>query len=146
MEKITEFKGKYYFLSNFYNYPVTYDGILYKNSEAAFQSAKCINKEDRLQFCDLTASRAKSLGRMVKLREDWESVKYDIMYEILLDKFKPGTELAKMLIETGDAILIEGNDWHDTYWGVDITYGIGENNLGKILMKIRASLKSQSNA
>lgn len=29
MNKIDEFRGKYYFLSNFYNSPVTYEGITY---------------------------------------------------------------------------------------------------------------------
>ena len=41
---INEFRGKYYFLSNFYNTPVTWDGITYQNNEAAFQSAKIIDK------------------------------------------------------------------------------------------------------
>lgn len=34
--------------------------------------------------------------------------------------------------------LIEGNYWHDTYWGV--CEGVGENHLGKLLMEIRNEL------
>ena len=37
---ISAFRGKYYFLSNFYAAPVVWDGVSYKNNEAAFQSAK----------------------------------------------------------------------------------------------------------
>lgn len=39
---INEFRGKYYFLSNFFNAPVTYDGITYQNNEAAFSISKSI--------------------------------------------------------------------------------------------------------
>ena len=33
---IDSFKGKYFFLSNFYESPVVYEGITYLNNEAAF--------------------------------------------------------------------------------------------------------------
>ena len=35
---ISEFKGPYYFLSNFYPAKVTYNGVTYRNAEAAFQA------------------------------------------------------------------------------------------------------------
>jgi hypothetical protein len=44
-----------------------------------------------------------------------------------------------LLLATGDMELIEDNDWDDTYWGV--CNGAGENNLGKLLMKIRAEAR-----
>ena len=72
---INSFKGKYYFLSNFYSAPVTYDGLTFQNNEAAFQAAKCINPELRKQFINLNPSEAKRSGRRVKLRSDWEQVK-----------------------------------------------------------------------
>jgi predicted NAD-dependent protein-ADP-ribosyltransferase YbiA (DUF1768 family) len=36
--------------------------------------------------------------------------------------------------------LEERNNWGDIWWGVNIN-GEGENNLGKILMKVRNELK-----
>ncbi|MBK9336371.1 MAG: NADAR family protein [Lewinellaceae bacterium] len=45
------------------------------------------------------------------------------------------------LLETGDANLQEGNTWSDTFWGVDLETGAGENNLGKLLMEIREHLR-----
>lgn len=52
--------------------------------------------------------------------------------------------LKKKLLETGDAELIEGNYWHDNTWGQcycpRCKNKIGENHLGKLLMKIRESL------
>ena len=32
---ISEFRGEYYFLSNFYSAPVTYNGMCFENNEAA---------------------------------------------------------------------------------------------------------------
>lgn len=43
----------------------------------------------------------------------------------------------RKFIETDDRILINGNNKHETYWGVDLYSWIGENPLGKILMIIR---------
>ena len=69
---ISEFRGEYYFLSNFYSAPVTYNGMCFENNEAAFQAAKC--PERMTEFCRLNPSEAKRLGRRVKLRGDWEYV------------------------------------------------------------------------
>ena len=45
----------------------------------------------------------------------------------------------KLLLATGDRYIEETNTWGDTFWGV--CNGKGENNLGKIIMKIRDTLK-----
>ena len=41
MNAITNFTGEYFFLSNYYNVPVTYMGYTFQYNEAAFQAAKC---------------------------------------------------------------------------------------------------------
>ena len=133
---ISEFRGEYYFLSNFYSAPVTYNGMCFENNEAAFQAAKC--PERMTEFCRLNPSEAKRLGRRVKLRGDWEAVKDTVMYEICKAKFSQNPDLADKLVATKDAELIEGNTWGDRIWGV--CDGVGENRLGKILMRVRAVL------
>lgn len=138
---IKSFRGKYFFLSNFYSIPVIYKDIRFENNEAAFQAAKC--PERMSEFCRLNPQRAKQLGRRVKLRPDWESVKYDVMYEICLAKFSQHPDLRTKLIATGDAELVEGNAWGDRVWGV--CGGVGENHLGKILMRIRKELRALGN-
>lgn len=138
---IDSFRGQYFFLSNFCEVPVIYDGITYLNNEVAFQAQKTINKEERIDFSMLNPSQAKRMGRRVSLRPDWEEVKFDIMYEICKAKFTQNQSYKENLLKTGDAELIEGNDWGDKIWGqVD---GIGENHLGKILMRIREELKNE---
>ena len=140
--EITSFRGEFDFLSNFYDAPVEYDGVLYLNNEAAFQAQKCIAREERYAFAYLSAVKAKRKGRQMKLRDDWDRVKVGLMEEIVRSKFCQNPRLAARLLATGDALLAEGNDWHDTFWGVDSATGKGENHLGKILMRIREELKN----
>ena len=134
---IAKFEGQYFFLSNFFECPVTYKGITFTNTEAAFHSQKDINRAK--EFATLDPSAAKKLGRKVSLRADWEQVKDDIMYEILVAKFTQNAALKILLLRTGDQELIEGNWWNDTYWGV--CRGVGKNTLGKLLMRLRQEIR-----
>lgn len=135
------FREEYEFLSNFYPVQVCYDGVVYANNEAAYQAQKCEQREERLTFAALSADEAKRLGRKVKMRSDWEDVKIGVMRDIVRAKFEQHPYLAKRLMETGDAPLAEGNYWHDVFWGVDMKTGEGRNELGKILMALRADIR-----
>lgn len=136
--RIDSFRGKHYFLSNFSEYPVTVGGITYQNNEAAFQAMKVLDVEQRKSFAHLDPSSAKQKGRRVRLRPDWEEVKESYMYLIVKAKFTQNPELGEKLKATGDAILVEGNTWNDTIWGV--CNGRGQNKLGKILMRVRGEV------
>ena len=81
-----------------------------------------------------TPGEAKRMGRQVTLRKDWEDVKISVMEKGLRMKFAI-PELRDKLLATGEEELVEGNWWGDTCWGV--CKGVGANNLGKLLMKIR---------
>lgn len=143
METISVFKGPYYFLSNFYPAKVTYNGVTYRNAEAAFQAQK--DPKMSFLFADLAPRAARELGRNSKkitIRKDWEEVKYQIMYEIVECKFRQNEWMIWRLLHTGDALLIEGNTWRDQYWGV--YRGKGMNKLGEILMDLRDKFKSES--
>lgn len=133
MNTISNFRGKYFFLSNFYPARIKYGIYTFLNNEAAFQAMKCPDRAN--EFCLLDPSEAKKLGRKVQLRKDWEEVKELVMYEICYHKFNQNSDICRMLLDTGNAELIEGNTWGDIIWGV--CNGVGENLLGKILMRIR---------
>ena len=139
---IKYFDGKYRYLSNYYEASVEYNGLTYKNNEAAFQAQKVLDDETREQFTELPPNLAKKLGRKVKLREDWDEVKIGIMKDICRAKFESHPALMDRLLTTGDRKLVEGNDWNDTFWGVDDEAG-GQNNLGKILMELREEFKNE---
>ena len=139
---ILQFEGKYRFLSNFYPEPVTYNGYTYQTAEHAFQSAKAVDEKGRKWVEDAgRPGEAKSRGRTVTLRPDWEGVKVQVMYEVLRAKFSGALKGA--LLSTGTAILVEGNTWHDNTWGVCVCGrcpGWGENLLGNILAQVRLEL------
>lgn len=138
------FDGDYRFLSNFFEIPVLYGGLTYPSAEAAFQAQKTLSDEEKEAFTLLSPVKAKRAGSRVALRPDWEEVKLELMEEIVRAKFVQNPNLASRLLATGDRELIEGNAWHDVYWGIDLTTGQGENHLGKILMQIRRELKNGS--
>ena len=138
---INSFSGKYHFLSNFYMHPIEYEGLIYPSSEHAYHAAKSLDPATRLLASQETTARSvKKFGKTIALREDWDSIKLDVMTNILKIKFSD-EELKKKLVDTGDDEIVEGNTWGDTYWGV--CNGVGQNNLGKILMGIRAGFKME---
>ena len=139
-EVIDQFRGEFHWLSNFYSCPVPFEGLTFDSSEAAFQAAKCLDMKERERFLGLSGGQAKRLGRRVELRSDWETVKIEIMRQVLKSKFTQNPELREKLIATGDTELIEGNNWNDRFWGV--CRGVGQNHLGKLLMEVRAELVS----
>lgn len=134
---IDQFRGKYYFLSNFYSSPVYYRGMTFRNAEAAFHAQK--DRSRVSEFTRLNPSEAKRLGRQVRLRRDWEDIKDDIMFEVVMAKFGGSQALADALLATGDEKLVEGNTWGDRYWGV--CDGKGLNKLGGILERVRDNLR-----
>lgn len=137
IEKIESFSGTYRYLSNFYDAPVLYNGIMYDNAEAAYQAQKQPEKAE--MFKNINGSKAKKDGAALTLRPDWDLVKDQIMYEIVKEKFTRNIYLGARLINTGSIPIIEGNYWNDTYWGV--CKGKGQNKLGKIIMRVRDELK-----
>ena len=142
MDKIDSFRGKFRFLSNFYPCAITFDGLTYASSEAAFHAQKCARREDKIQYTLLkNPIRAKQLGRRETLPDNWDDVRHEVMAAILRVKFADPV-LADKLNDTGDAYLEEGNQWHDNFWGncscERCRDRVGENRLGRILMDIRA--------
>ena len=137
------FEGRYRFLSNFYEKEFTMRGKTYASGEHAYQAFKCENEEDHELIRNLTSPRmAKRYGRQIKIRDDWEDIKYNIMEEVVRAKFKD-PYLKALLIDTDPKYLEETNWWHDNTWG-NCTCGKrhtckdkGKNCLGEILMKIR---------
>lgn len=140
---IDSFTSEYFFLSNFYHYPITHEGIQYPTSEHAYQAAKTLAHLDRIRIADLpTPGQAKRYGRNITLRPHWENIKVATMRDILNLKFQDDN-LRNALLRTGEAELIEGNYWHDNYWGLCTcqkcyTKGGDKNHLGKLLMAIRS--------
>lgn len=147
--RINRFEGEYAFLSNFFYSPLVYEDIIYPTAEHAFQAAKTLSVAKRFLISQAqTPNLAKSMGRQVELREDWDvKWRYDAMLKIVNVKFSR-SDLDLQLRQTGNAILIEGNTWHDNTWGdcscskcIDTP---GHNVLGWMLMQLRTRKLQQT--
>lgn len=136
---IDSFRGEYRWLSNFWPCTVILDGEEYKSVEAAFVAAKTTDLNARKIIQNMeNPGHVKRFGRSLKLRDDWENIKLNIMYKLLQQKFSKNSILGKKLEATGQQELVENNTWNDTFWGV--CNGKGQNNLGKLIMQVRKEL------
>lgn len=129
-------------LSNFYPSPIFIYDLTWPTVEHFYQAMKCDDKRMWEHIlAQPTPGKAKKAGRGVNLRSDWESVKLLVMRAALVRKFTAADPiLSGYLLNTGDALLVEGNTWGDTFWGeVD---GKGQNWLGVLLMARRAELRA----
>lgn len=140
-EPITAFTGEHRFLSNFYPSPIAWGGTTTPTLEHAYQCAKTFDPIEQAKILSAPSPGvAKRYGQRVLLRDDWEEVKIPCMRYLLFMKFAAGSDLAAQLLATGDAYLVEGNHWRDTFWGV--CDGHGSNWLGHLLMARRAELRA----
>ena len=141
---ISKFRNEFRYLSNFHIVPVLYKKNSYKSSEHAYQAQKAIREADRKYIADANIPvTAKIRGNYVLCKKDLEQIKISEMIKIVFCKFSQNEDLKKKLLETGDAKLIEGNTWNDTFWGmIKDSNGnwTGKNYLGKILMAVRKRL------
>jgi ribA/ribD-fused uncharacterized protein len=137
---IDSFQGKYRFLSNFWYLPVEFEGVIYPTLEHAYQAAK-VTRKDRPQILACpTPVDAKRLGRKLMMTPGWDNSKIEVMRLLLQRKFKDPVA-QQLLLETGEAELIEGNWWGDTFWGV--CRGKGKNVLGQLLMETRDGIRRE---
>jgi ribA/ribD-fused uncharacterized protein len=142
---ITNFDGEFAFLSNFFSSPMIIDGKVWATAEHVYQASKtCDEKEREGIRLAPTPGNAKRLGQKVSLRPDWEDEKQTMMSKTLRLKFKQNSNLASMLLATKHVELIEGNHWHDNFWGncqcSNCNHIEGRNLLGKMLMTVRSEL------
>lgn len=148
---IDDFQGDYAFLSNFVPAPVILDGVRYPTVEHAYQAAKTMELGEREKIRGAsTPALARKMGRKLQKRSDWPDLKLDIMRDLVRQKFEGQPDLKKRLLATGEAELVEGNTWHDNFWGncrcARCEALPGQNWLGRILMDVRHQLKEQVNA
>lgn len=147
LKVINSFKEDYEKFSNFCPVLVYYRSLSFPSVEHAYVAGKSLDPMFWRKIAEIPedkSGKAKRLGRKVKLRENWDVVKLSHMRDLLLQKFQYPS-FKNLLFSTGDIELVEGNYWHDNYWGdcycPKCTDIVGQNQLGKMLMKVREKIK-----
>lgn len=136
-EVINRFRDEYDFLSNRFPCRFVWQDLTYGSVEAAFQSSKCTEERERKVIAGCSAEKAALRGKDIMPAQAWEEARLKIMESIIEAKFSQNPILLRRLKATGNRILINGNNRHDTFWGVDLYTWQGDNHLGKIIMNIR---------
>ncbi len=144
MNKIVAFRDEHRWLSNMVECEIKYGDLIFKSTEAFYQAMKTKDKNVRVLFTGYDGPTSKKEGRKLSLRDDWELVKDDVMEFALSKKFSK-EPFKSLLLSTGDVDIIEGNYWHDNYFGSCTCAKCGNkglNKLGKMIMAIRENLRS----
>lgn len=154
------FVEDYFFLSNFYSSDINVtlhgENFVFSTGEHLFQAYKSYAFVDKnhdytvKQLRKLESSPkpvlAKRWGRGVSIDVDyWNKISTKAMWRTVSLKFDQNISLRKKLLSTGSLILVEYNDWNDSLWGVSAKTGIGENRLGRLLMRLRKNMMSKQN-
>ncbi len=136
------YEQDFYILSNFSAFRLSWKGIDFDTSEAAYHWEKFPNnKYIRKGICDArSAHEAFKWAEHYKTvrRNDWDLVKVDIMRDILRTKVQQHKYVRRKLLATGNRELIE-DSWRDDFWGWGSNKD-GQNMLGKLWMEIRGEL------
>ena len=141
--KIESFTGYFEFLHNNYLSPVLYDGMLFPSATHAFQSAR--SSDERTRKAILNAESllvVLKIAKRIDEPENWKLKRLKVMEQIVRDKFRRSRELQEKLKATGNRDLLmtyQDENSVNQYWGV--VNNKGQNQLGRILMKIRSDLK-----
>lgn len=150
-EKMDEVIGFYprefYPLDNFSSFKVLWNGYLYSTVEEAYQAASFMGSNEeivwKIKNC-YSAHEAQKIAyeNITKRRKDWDKVKLSIMEELLRLKVEQNPYVKKKLLDTLDYIIVEDSP-KDSYWGWGKDRN-GENNLGKLWMKLREEIKNSN--
>lgn len=142
MIKIPYYETSYFVFSNFSPHAVVYKEVLYPTVEHAFHAAKFDNEQIKADIKNASSPlKAFELGKKHKpqRRSNWDEIKVSVLYEIITEKVKQHDEVKKALLATGTDEIIEDNP-HDDFWG-NGKDGNGQNQTGKILMRIREVIR-----
>lgn len=136
--------GEYGYLATYSNHGFFKDGIYWKTSEHYYQAQKFVEPEVKLKIANAkTPKIASTIGRdrNLNLRNDWEEIKQNIMYDAVYFKFKQNKDILRKLLDTGNAELVEATV-KENYWGCGPNND-GQNNYGKILVRVRKQLRTE---
>ena len=146
MKEIRFYKefGEYGYLATYSNYGFFKDGVFWKTSEHYYQAQKFMDSDNKIRIQNAETPKIASIigrDRKLNLRSDWEEVKQDVMFDAVYYKFKQNKDILQKLLDTGNATIVEATV-KENYWGCGPNND-GQNNYGKILIKVREKLRTE---
>ncbi|MBQ4030321.1 MAG: DUF1768 domain-containing protein, partial [Bacilli bacterium] len=132
------------YLANYSNHGFTIDNVYYKTVEHYYQAMKFDNEEIRNRIINaLTPKEASNIGRdrNNKRIDNFKNIKNYVMFNGILEKFRQNRDIAYKLIETRNNDIAEATI-DEYYWGIGKDRS-GQNNIGKILVKVRDRIKRE---
>lgn len=135
----------FYQFTNFFDNPISLDGKVWPTSEHYFQAQKYPSNaalQERIRKA-VTPRDAFNITREPandRFKDaNWDTSKYQVMLKALRAKFSQ-PPLKTLLLNTGNAVLVENAGANDSVWGAGADY-MGTNHLGRILMHVRDELR-----
>lgn len=107
---------KYKEFDNFYVAPFKADGQIWPTVEHAFQASKSKDPEFKKKILSvISPKKAWELGQAVQLREDWETIKFYVMQDMVFRKISQNIDLIDLLLKTkGDIVSKHSSPyWND---------------------------------
>ena len=149
-EKVDEFIGFYtrefFCLDNFSSFAVVYRGIKYPTVEHAYQALKFVKiaPEIAQKIAEsFSAQAAKKIAHENIYKQDahWDDIKLEIMENLLRAKLEQNPYVKEKLLQTKNYLICEDSP-KDAFWGIGPNRD-GQNQLGKLWMKLREELLSE---
>jgi ribA/ribD-fused uncharacterized protein len=132
--------------SNLFRRPILFEGATYATAEHAYQAGKARRVEVRewLMAAPSPALLAMAAHGLYQwdITPGWSRIKFDRMRAVLHAKFTQHLDLADLLLDTGNARLIETatvDNAINRLWG-EVEGKGGQNILGTMLMEVRDKL------
>lgn len=143
--------------SNWALSPFVFKGVEFYTAEQAMMWEKAMLFADDISAAQILATtdpkRQKTLGRGVRGYDDtkWSAMRYEIVKDILRQKFSQHASSNQALMSTVGTILVEASPM-DTIWGVGLSENdprawdestwLGQNLLGKALTELRTEFEN----
>ena len=136
---------EFYCLDNWSAFRVEYNGVKFVTAEAAFQAQAFVTTEPGLAYRIFEAPSVYEAMVIAQVnhdlrRADWDEVKVQVMESVLRAKLAQHPYVKQKLLETGDCPIVADTPT-DSFWGCGEDRK-GQNELGKLWMKLRAELRA----
>ena len=136
--------GELGFLASYSNHGFQINGVYYPTVEHYYQASKFDDEKLKKKILSCKTPReASEIGRdrNNKRIPNFRKMKIQKMYEANLEKFRQNPEIAEKLLNTGNEEIREMTV-KESFWGIGPNQ-TGENQMGKILMRVREELRKE---